>query len=464
MTRLCCARTLAALAILAVTALGGVPAQAQSWPSKPVKIIMATAAGSAPDVIARIVTDRLSQMWGQQVLIINRPGAGGLIALQALAAAERDGHTLYLPSSSSLVVLPVTNANLPLSIERDLVPIALVGEQPFMIVANNTLGVSTLAEFIALAKSKPKELTYAANFRGSLPNMTGEWFRDRAGIDLTFVPYPGAPQGLQDVLGGRVSAMVEGLAAFVGPMASNSIKPLGVTSPKRLPNYPNLPTVAETVQGFDSRGWFVFMGARRHAGRRGEEDQCRRAFGAGRARGAAALRDAGHLRAPSLAGADRPVHPRRAGGVAAGGAKGRRDVAVRLTAAETKRAPKGAPLRFGSGDRLLAARDRNVVAPGRAGVELARTADALGRVLDHFLPLRDPADGARDREQHGEHAGREAHRLERDARIEVDVRVELLLDEILVAQRDALELHRDLQQRIVAVAESRSAPRARSSA
>ena len=89
MTRLYCARTLAALAILVVTALGGVPAQAQSWPSKPVKIIMATAAGSAPDVIARIVTDRLSQTWGQQVLIINRPGAGGLIALQALAAAER---------------------------------------------------------------------------------------------------------------------------------------------------------------------------------------------------------------------------------------------------------------------------------------------------------------------------------------------------------------------------------------
>ena len=174
MIKLCFARKLAALAIFAVTALGGVPAQAQSWPSKPVKVIMATAAGSAPDVIARIVTDRLSQMWGQQVLIINRPGAGGLIALQALAAAERDGHTLYLPSSSSLVVLPVTNANLPLGIERDLVPIGLVGEQPFMIVASNTLGVNTLPEFIALAKSKPKELTYAANFRGSLPNMTGE--------------------------------------------------------------------------------------------------------------------------------------------------------------------------------------------------------------------------------------------------------------------------------------------------
>ena len=104
----------------------------------PVKVIMATAAGSAPDVIARIVTDRLAQIWGQQVLILNRPGAGGLIALQALATSERDGHTLYLPSSSSLVVLPETNPKLPLDIARDLVPIGLVGEQPFLIVAGNS--------------------------------------------------------------------------------------------------------------------------------------------------------------------------------------------------------------------------------------------------------------------------------------------------------------------------------------
>src|SRR5690242_17659548 len=97
------ARWLGALALLACMALSGLPAQAQSWPSKPVKVIMATAAGSAPDVTARVVTDRLSQMWGQQVLILNRPGAGGLIAMQAMASAERDGHTLYLPSSSSLV-------------------------------------------------------------------------------------------------------------------------------------------------------------------------------------------------------------------------------------------------------------------------------------------------------------------------------------------------------------------------
>jgi tripartite-type tricarboxylate transporter receptor subunit TctC len=252
-------RRIAAASATLATVLASLPARAQSWPSRPVKVIMATAAGSAPDVIARIVTDRLAQLWGQQVLILNRPGAGGLIALQALAAAERDGHTLYLPSSSSLVVLPETNPKLPLDIRKDLVPIGLVGEQPFMIVAGNSLGVSTLSEFVALAKKKPGELTYAANFRGSLPNMTGESFRSRAGIDLTFVPYPGAPQGLQDVMGGRISAMVEGLAVFVGAMASNSVKPLAITSPKRLPNYPDLPAVAETIPGFDSRGWFAVL-------------------------------------------------------------------------------------------------------------------------------------------------------------------------------------------------------------
>ena len=250
--------TSAALWLLAAT-VGCVsaqgPAQAQNWPSKPVKVIMATAAGSAPDVTARIVTDRLAQIWGQQVLILNRPGAGGLIALQALATAERDNHTLYMPSSSSLVVLPETNSKLPLDFERDLVPIGLIGESPFMIVAGTAVDVSSLPELIALAKTKPGELTCAANFRGSLPNMTGEMFASHAGIKLTFVPYPGSPPALQDVLGGRVSFMVEGIAAFTGALQAKTVTPLAITSPSRLPNYPDIPAIAETLPGYQSRGW-----------------------------------------------------------------------------------------------------------------------------------------------------------------------------------------------------------------
>ena len=305
---------------------------------------MATAAGSAPDVIARIVTDRLSQIWGQQVLILNRPGAGGLIAMQALAAAERDDHTLYLPSSSSLVVLPETNSKLPLDIERDLVPIGLVGEQPFMIVAGNHVGVNTLPELIALAKSKPGELTYAANFRGSLPNMTGEMFASRAGIKMTFVPYPGAPQGLQDVMGGRISAMVEGLAAFTGPMQSNSVKPLGGHLAEAAAELSRpADRRRKPLPGFNSRGWFVFLAppARRTTWCARSTRTCARCSIMPEVRSAVRRRCATYVRHLSPAETGEFIRAEQAG-LAAGGQAGRRRDASRRR--ETKRAPLGRPL------------------------------------------------------------------------------------------------------------------------
>ena len=231
---------------------------------------MASAPGSAPDVIARIVTDRLAQIWGQQVLIINRAGAGGLIALQAVAAAERDNHTLYLPSSSSLVVLPETNKPAARPPEghradqsRRRAALRDRRQQP--------VGVSTLPELIALAKKKPGELTYAANFRGSLPNMTGEMFRTKAGIDMTFVPYPGRPQGCRMCSADGSRRWWRALRLH-GGAACNSVKPLAVSSPKRLPNMPELPTVAETLPGFTSSGWWLAR-ADRAAGQCGRQDQ-----------------------------------------------------------------------------------------------------------------------------------------------------------------------------------------------
>ncbi len=299
---------------------------------------MATAAGSAPDVIARIVTDRLAQIWGQQVLILNRPGAGGLIALQALAAAERDGHTLYMPSSSSLVVLPETNSKLPLDFERDLVPIGLVGEQPFMIVAGNSLGVNTLPELIALAKSKPGELTYAANFRGSLPNMTGEMVREPRRHRNHLRTLSKLAAGICRMSWAAASrAWSKGWRYSSGPMASNSVKPLAITSPKRLPNYPDLPAVAETVPGFNravgSRFWRSPAHRTTSCGR--STPTCARCSISG---GAGAVRDADDLRPPSDAGGNRQIHPRRAGGLAAGGQAGRR---ARLRASQKGR--RGAP-------------------------------------------------------------------------------------------------------------------------
>jgi tripartite-type tricarboxylate transporter receptor subunit TctC len=232
------------------------------YPSKPVKIISQAPAGNGPDVIARIVADRLSRIWGQQALIINRPGAGGLLAAQAAVAAEPDGYTLYQAITSSMLILPVTQS-LPFDMQHDLVPIGFMGEQPFLIAVSPSLGVNTLPELVALAKKRPGEILAASAARGAMPHLAAELFRDRAGIDITLVPYPSTSQGLQDILGGRISVIFESLAGLKGAVEAGSIKPLAVTSLKRLPNLPDVPTVAELAANYAAGGWFALMGPAR---------------------------------------------------------------------------------------------------------------------------------------------------------------------------------------------------------
>jgi tripartite-type tricarboxylate transporter receptor subunit TctC len=229
------------------------------YPSRYVSIIIQTAAGSGPDVVARIVADRLSQSWGQQVAIINRNGAAGLVAAQAAAAAQPDGYTLYMPTSTALVILPETQPRLPVDFERDFVPIGLVSQSPMIIAVSPALGVETLAQFIAMAKQRPGEIFYAANNRGSFPHLAGEFFRHRAGIELTFVPYPGAAAALKDVMSKSVSMIIEGPAALSGALQGGAIKALAVTSATRLPNFPDVPTVAETIPDFQVAAWFALM-------------------------------------------------------------------------------------------------------------------------------------------------------------------------------------------------------------
>jgi len=249
---------LCAVAILGVST-GGSVANAEEYPTRHVSMIIQTAAGSGPDVIARILADGLTQSWGQQVVIINRNGAAGLVAAQAAAAAQPDGYTLYMPTSTALVILPATQPKMPVNFERDFVPIGLISQSPLIVAISPALGVSTLEQLIAVAKKRPGEILYAANNRGSFPHLAGEFFRHRAGIDLTFVPYAGAAAGLQDLLGGRISMMVEGPPALSGMLQAGSIKALAVTSATRLPNFPDLPTVAETIPGFQVGAWLALM-------------------------------------------------------------------------------------------------------------------------------------------------------------------------------------------------------------
>src|SRR5262245_22559414 len=221
-------------------------ASAQNYPDKPVRIITHSAPGGSPDALLRIVGDKLSQMWGHQVVVLNQPGAGGAIAARAAAQAAPDGYTLYMPASSAFVALPGLQANLPLEVPRDFAPVGFIASQPFFLTVVSSLPAKTLAEFIALAKAKPGELSYAATGRGTLSHLTGEGLQQRAGIKLLMVPYlGGTTQALNDVISGRVPMVIDGYPPLAGALRGNAIRALAGGALKRLPYFPDLPTTVE---------------------------------------------------------------------------------------------------------------------------------------------------------------------------------------------------------------------------
>jgi tripartite-type tricarboxylate transporter receptor subunit TctC len=250
--------TISCVAALTIGAI--VQAAAQSYPVKPVTLITPAAAGNSPDVVTRMVADRLTQLWKYQVVVINRPGAGGLIAAQAAAAGEKDGYTLYATQSSTFTVLPITQqGRMPVDLDKAFVPIGMIGEQPIAVVVNKDIPVGNVAELIALINKTPGGMQYAATNRGGQSHLTGELFRDLAKVDLAFVHAVGAAMSINDVMAGRIPIMFEGLAALAPGLQSGGLKLIGVAAIKRLPNFPNLPTIGETVPGVVSSGWIVLM-------------------------------------------------------------------------------------------------------------------------------------------------------------------------------------------------------------
>ncbi len=248
---------LSAIALLSVVL--AMPAQAQNYPASPVKIITQGAAGSGPDVVTRIVADELGKRWNQQLVILNATGAGGSVAAKQAIQAQPDGYTLYLPAASAYIVMPEMFPDLKIDMLGDFTPVGFVAEQPMVIAVSPSLGVNTLAELVALSKAKPGTLNFAANARGTIPHLTAERFKAQTGADMTHIPYPGAAAGLQDLMGGRIAVIVEGLGSLLGAIQGGSIKPLAVSSLKRLPEFPELPTVSELLPGFESTGWFALV-------------------------------------------------------------------------------------------------------------------------------------------------------------------------------------------------------------
>jgi tripartite-type tricarboxylate transporter receptor subunit TctC len=245
---------------LLALAAADAPAAAQPYPSGPVKIISDSAPGSAPDAILRIVADRLGQVWGQQIVVMNQPGAGGSVAARSAAAASPDGYTLFMAVSSAFVTMKGTAPNVPIAVPRDFAPVSLIGEQPMFITIAPQTGITTLPALIEAAKQKPGEISYAVSGRGRQSHLTGEMLQRRTGIKLLMVPYSGGPaQAMSDLMGGRVQMLIEGGTALIGAMQSGKLTALAVGSDARLTEFPDLPAAAETIPNFRSAGWLAMV-------------------------------------------------------------------------------------------------------------------------------------------------------------------------------------------------------------
>jgi tripartite-type tricarboxylate transporter receptor subunit TctC len=233
---------------------------ASAYPDKPVQIIADSAAGSTPDVALRFVAEELTKLWGQQVLVVNRPGAGGSVAARAAAEAPPDGYTLYQPVLSTFVALHPAAPNVPLKVPKDFLPIGFVAENPMFIAVSPTLGINNLKDLIALAQKRPGEISYATTGVGRLTHLAGELLQNDAKIKLQLVPYTGGPShAISDVASGRVAMIIEGYSGIAGAAKSGSIKLIAVATAKRLADFPDVPTVGETIPNFDATGWAILV-------------------------------------------------------------------------------------------------------------------------------------------------------------------------------------------------------------
>ena len=251
---------LLAFCLLAMLGSGVAYAQNSKYPTKPVTIISDAAAGSAPDVAVRLVADGLTKLWGEQVIVLNRPGANGSIAARAASEAVADGYTLFMPSLSTFVALPTVAPNLPVKLPRDFLPIGFAADQPMFITVSPSVDAKALPQFIELAKKEPGKYSVAVSGVGRLTHLTSELLQSRAGIELVSVPYTkGMANAIADAASGRVSLIIENFSAVIGGVRGGQIKLLAVASAQRLPDFPDVPTVAETFPGFIASGWQVLL-------------------------------------------------------------------------------------------------------------------------------------------------------------------------------------------------------------
>jgi tripartite-type tricarboxylate transporter receptor subunit TctC len=227
---------------------------AQAYPSRPITLVVFLPAGAIPDLIGRLIGDGLSQRLGQPVIIENRPGAGGNLAMQAVARAPADGHTLLLLASPHAINVSLYPNN-PVSLGKDIVPVASLNRDTFALLVNPSFPAKTVAEFIAYAKANPGKINLSSNGTGNLTHLAGELFKSATGIDTLHVPYRGSPAALAALTAGDVQALFDTVGTSFPLIQGGKIRALGVSSTERVRMLPDVPTIAETVPGYTVTGW-----------------------------------------------------------------------------------------------------------------------------------------------------------------------------------------------------------------
>jgi tripartite-type tricarboxylate transporter receptor subunit TctC len=233
---------------------------AERYPDRPIRMVVAFSPGGATDLVARSIAQRLGERWGQQVVVDNRAGAGGVIGTEIVARANPDGYTLLFGSSSILVTGPVLQANLPYHPVRDFAPVALTTLVPNILVAHASVPVRSVKELIEYAKTRPGQLSYASNGTGTASHVAGELLRRAGGYTWIHVPYKGAGVAINDALGGHVQFLIGAISTSLPHMRAGRLRGLAVTSAKRAGAVPELPSIAESgFAGFDIVQWFGLL-------------------------------------------------------------------------------------------------------------------------------------------------------------------------------------------------------------